>query len=125
MNKHIIRKRRRNLKIIEKLKYGDDYTDILFLVQLIIIVVVVLSGGLGLIFLPLLSFYLAAVQLYSGIALNFLQMDWKWTWERKIIAIYTKKREPSLFYLTVSLCLFAGIVFSVVFALWVRFLLTQ
>jgi hypothetical protein len=102
MNKQKIKKRRRKLNIMEKLKYGDDYTDILFLVQLLIILVAVFSGGLGLILFPLFFFYLAAVQLYSGIALNFLQLEWewKWNWERKVVAKYTKVRQPILFYLS-------------------------
>jgi hypothetical protein len=101
-----------NLKLMEKLKYGDDYIDIYYLVLVLSLVGGAFSGGVGFILLPLFFFYLAAAQLYSGIGLAIWTWEWHWTWEYKLVAKYTKERQPDLFYLNVISAIAIGIALS-------------
>jgi hypothetical protein len=95
---------------MEKLEYGEDYTEYFYLFGPVMLGVALISGGLGLIILPLFLFYLVAVQLYSGIGLSMAH--WGWSWNRKVIAQYTKDRQPDLFYLNVIICIVMGIASS-------------
>ena len=98
------------LKLMEKLEYGQDYSEIFFLMCIVIITLSLLGAF---IIVPLFFFYLAALQLYSGIAFNTVELEWKWNWDRKLIAKYTRESEPSLFYLSVGMCLVMGVFLSV------------
>jgi O-antigen/teichoic acid export membrane protein len=100
------------LKLMEKLEYGQDYTEI-FLLLWVVMLVLSLLGAF--ILLPLFFFYWAALQLYSGIAFNV--GGWNWKQDRKLIAKYTKESEPSLFYLSVGMCFVMGVFLSVPMAI--------
>jgi hypothetical protein len=102
------RKSLRNLKIMEKLKYNEDYTEYFYLFGPVVLGVAIISGGVGLVLLPLFFFYLAAVQLYSGVALNM--WNWGWGWNGRVVAKYTKDGQPDLFYLNVVPCILLGVI---------------
>jgi hypothetical protein len=97
-----------NLKLMEKLEYGQDYTEIFLL---LFVVMFALSFFSAFITLPLFFFYWAALQLYSGIAFSVGGWGWR-TRNEKMIAKYTKESEPSLFYLSVGMYFVMGVFLS-------------
>ena len=106
------------LKLMEKLEYGQDYTEIFLL---LFAVMFALSFIGAFITLPLFFFYWAALQLYSGIAFNM--GGWGWNRNRKLTAQHTKESEPTLFYLSVGLYFGMGVFMSL--AILAAFLSTR
>lgn len=100
------------LNILVKLEYGEDYQDLWYLFLLVTLVAAAFTGGLALILLPLSFFYLAAIQLYSGIGLSISRPMLGWNWSYKMVALYKKEQQPGMFFLNVATCIFMGVILS-------------
>ncbi len=100
----------KKLQLMVKLQYGEDYSGFFWLGIFVTIGVFIVCRPIAWIASPLFFFYLAALQLYSGIGLGIWDVLWAGRGKyAPIIAKYRRGFEPTLFYVNVYICLFLGI----------------
>ena len=117
--KHRLEKNKK-LKLMVRLQYGKNYVGLFYLFLLVTSIAFVIRVAIAWIVPPLFLFYLAALQLYSGIGFDILGLLLNIHYFPKFTAKYRRENEPALFYVNMGFFVFLGVVLSI--GLFVSFL---